>query len=405
MTIVLFIVILGVLVLVHELGHFLAAKRAGVKVEEFGFGYPPRAATLGFWKGTRFSLNWIPFGGFVKIFGENYEEGEPEKASSPKVLGSQENLLNQTFLEELSPAQEGDLKIKAPSLTEGAEGGGGARFSDVSKKWQAAILAAGVFFNIIFAWLLFSTTFMIGMPTSKDNDMGLPVQNAELMVVSVIPDSPADKAGLKAGDKIEQVSRGQSVLPDITPENVSAFIGTSDKAVMIQILRGEEQKQIEVAPVAGLANDRKVIGITMDEVGILRLNPLHAVWEGLKTTVNLFYLTVTGILELIFGAFTGTADLSQVTGPVGIVGLVGDASRLGLTYLLTFTALISINLAVVNLLPFPALDGGRLVFVAIEAITRKKIKPNLAQWVNMVGFAVLLILMALVTVKDIKNLF
>jgi regulator of sigma E protease len=143
----------------------------------------------------------------------------------------------------------------------------------------------------------------------------------------------------------------------------------------------------------------------MDEVGILRLNPLRAVWEGLKTTVNLFYLTVTGILGLIFGAIAGTADLSQVTGPVGIVGLVGDASRLGLTYLLTFTALISINLAVVNLLPFPALDGGRLVFVAIEAITRKKIKPNLAQWVNMVGFAVLLILMALVTVKDIKNLF
>jgi regulator of sigma E protease len=405
MTIVLFIVILGVLVLVHELGHFLAAKRAGVKVEEFGFGYPPRAATLGFWKGTRFSLNWIPFGGFVKIFGENYEEiAEPEKGSSPKVLGSQEDLLNQTFLEELSPAQEGDLKIKAPSPL-GRGQGGGARFSDVSKKWQAAILAAGVFFNIVFAWLLFSTTFMIGMPTSKDNDMGLPVQNAELMVVSVIPDSPADKAGLKAGDKIEQVSRGSSVLPDITPENVSAFIGTSDKAVTIQILRGEEEKQIEVAPVAGLANDRKVIGITMDEVGILRLNPLRAVWEGLKTTVNLFYLTVTGILGLIFGAIAGTADLSQVTGPVGIVGLVGDASRLGLTYLLTFTALISINLAVVNLLPFPALDGGRLVFVAIEAITRKKIKPNLAQWVNMVGFAVLLILMALVTVKDIKNLF
>lgn len=365
MTIVLFIVILGVLVLVHELGHFLAAKRAGVKVEEFGFGYPPRAATLGFWKGTRFSLNWIPFGGFVKIFGENYEENaEPEKGSSQ-----------------------------------------GTKFSDVSKKWQGAILAAGVFFNIIFAWLLFSTTFMIGMPTSKDNDMGLPVQNTQIMVISVLPDSPASRADIKAGDKILSISRGGVALKQISPDSISDFIHSSSEPVVLEVLRGEEKKSIEVAPISGLAEDKKIIGITMDEVGILRLNPLRAVWEGFKTTINLFYLTVTGILGLIYGAFAGTADLSQVTGPVGIVGLVGDASRLGLTYLLTFTALISINLAVVNLLPFPALDGGRLVFVAIEAVTRKKIKPNLAQWVNMVGFAVLLILMALVTVKDIKNLF
>lgn len=403
MTIVLFIVILGVLVLVHELGHFLAAKRAGVKVEEFGFGYPPRAATLGFWKGTRFSLNWIPFGGFVKIFGENYEEVAPTEESSRAREFSAENSLSADASRARKPLENSSVGALKSELSPAQEGK--ARFSDVSKKWQGAILAAGVFFNIIFAWILFSATFMIGMPTSKDNDMGLPVQNTQIMVISVLPDSPASRADIKAGDKILSISRGGVALKQITLDSVSDFIHSSSEPVVLEVLRGEEKKSIEVAPISGLAEDKKIIGITMDEVGILRLNPLRAVWEGLKTTVNLFYLTVTGILGLIFGAFAGTADLSQVTGPVGIVGLVGDASRLGLTYLLTFTALISINLAVVNLLPFPALDGGRLVFVAIEAITRKKIKPNLAQWVNMVGFAVLLILMALVTVKDIKNLF
>src|SRR3989344_4518573 len=128
MTFIIFIIILGLLVVVHELGHFLAAKKAGVHVEEFGFGYPPRALTLGRKWGTLFSINWIPFGGFVKIFGENYEK---ESKNNPK-----ENV---------------------PQISVGLN------FTEVSKKWQTVILAAGVTFNMIFAWLLFSIGFVVGL--------------------------------------------------------------------------------------------------------------------------------------------------------------------------------------------------------------------------------------------------
>ena len=160
LSVIIFVVVLGVLVFVHELGHFLIAKKAGVRVDEFGFGYPPRAMTIGRRWGTLFTLNWIPFGGFVKIFGENYEEGD-----------------------------------------------GG--FTQVSKKWQAAILAAGVTFNIIFAWLLFSLGFLIGLPTSVENDFGAEVKNPVLTITGLLADSPAQRSGLKTGDKIKEIS-----LPD-----------------------------------------------------------------------------------------------------------------------------------------------------------------------------------------------
>jgi len=127
--------------------------------------------------------------------------------------------------------------------------------------------------------------------------------------------------------------------------------------------------------------------------------------EGAKVTWKISYLTVGGIFNLIKDALLGKADLSQISGPVGIVGLVGDASRLGFAYLLTFTALISINLAVINLMPFPALDGGRLLFVLVEAITRRAINPKFAQITNAVGFALLIILMLIVTYRDILKLF
>ncbi len=386
MTLIIFIVILGVLVLVHELGHFIFAKKAGVRVEEFGFGYPPRAVTLGEKWGTKFSLNWIPFGGFVKIFGENYDaEIQSEKGPAPKVLGSPASRLNQTFVTELSPT--------------------GRSFTQVSKIWQAVILFAGVLFNFLFAWLLFSIGFVSGLPTPVQNDYGYEVKDPALTIVAVLPNSPASNAGLKSGDKILSVESGGAVLRDLEPEAVSDFISGSSQQINMQVNRGGKEHDFSLLPDAALMEGRKIVGINMDMVGTLSLPVHQAFVEGGRVTLKLTYLTVTGILGLIGGAFTGSADLSQVTGPIGIVGLVGDASRLGLAYLLTFTALISINLAVVNLLPFPALDGGRLVFVAIEAITRKKIPAKFGSYANGIGFAVLVGLMIIITFKDIKNLF
>ena len=397
MTFIIFVIILGLLVLVHELGHFLAAKKAGVQVEEFGFGYPPRALKLGRKWGTLFSLNWIPFGGFVKIVGENYEENSKPDSSSPKVQKYTDiSLLGNSSARLSQPAQGISESFGSKNLN----------FMKVSKKWQAIILVARVTFNIIFAWFLFSLGFVIGLPTPVENNFGAEVKNPALTIIEVLPQSPAATAGLKTGDKVKSlsVSNGETIA-DVEPQEVSDFINESAGEVMLQIDRGGEILDFSIIPETGLVEGKKLIGISMDMVGILSL-PVHkAFWEGGKVTFQITYLTIDGLYNLVKDAVKGEADISQVTGPVGIIGLVGDASRLGLPYLITFTALISINLAIINLIPFPALDGGRFVFVVVEAIAKKPINAKFIGALNTIGFALLIILMLVITYRDILNLF
>lgn len=366
MTFLIFLIVLGMLIFVHELGHFLAAKKAGVRVDEFGFGYPPRALKIGKKWGTLFTLNWIPFGGFVKIFGENYDD------------------------------ETQDANYEAQ----------GKNFTQVSRKWQAAILTAGVFFNVLFAWLLLSVGFMIGLPTSVENDFGGEVKNPALTITGLIANSPAQEVGLKTGDRIKSISlENGKTLQELGPENVSDFINNSSGEILVKIDRGGEILDFRLTPETEIEKDRKIIGINMDTVGTLSL-PIHkAVYEGGRATFEITYLTIEGIGNLIKDAVKGKADISQIAGPVGIVGLVGDASRLGFVYLISFTALISINLAILNFLPFPALDGGRIIFVAIEGVTKKNIKPKVAQVLNTVGFVLLIVFMLVVTYRDILRLF
>ncbi|MEK7642212.1 MAG: RIP metalloprotease RseP [Patescibacteria group bacterium] len=367
MSIIIFFIVLGVLVLVHELGHFVFAKKAGVQVDEFGFGFPPRLLTLGKKWGTVFTLNWIPLGGFVKIVGENYEAPSLEEKNF------------------------GEPKEKM--------------FTEVNKRWQASILFAGVFFNFLFAWLLFAVGFSIGLPAPVDNNFGYSVQNPKLTIISVLKDSPSEIAGLKSGDKIIAVKDNKNIVDMLDVENVSEFISKSEGVVEVEIERGKDTLNFSLAPEQNLSINRKIVGINMDMVGTLSL-PIHrSILEGGKVSAKLVYLTVDGLYNLIKDAFIGKADFSSVTGPVGIVGMVGDASKLGFGYLLTFTALISINLAVINLVPIPALDGGRLLFVGIEAITNRRIKPSIIGAVNSISFALLIVLMLIVTYRDILKLF
>jgi regulator of sigma E protease len=247
---------------------------------------------------------------------------------------------------------------------------------------------------------------MIGLPTSVENDFGAVVQNPALTVIGLVADSPAQKAGLKTGDVIKNVtSKNGVVLENLNIENTADFINSSVGEISLEVSRGDENFNFKLTPEIGLEKDRKIIGISMDMVGILTLPPHQAVWEGGKATLKLSYLTVGGITHLIGDAVRGKADISNVAGPVGIIGLVGDAAHLGLAYLITFTALISINLAIINLVPFPALDGGRIIFVAIEGLTRKKINPKIAGVLNNVGFVLLIIIMLIVTYRDILRLF
>ena len=365
MPIFLFFVILLVLVLVHEFGHFITAKKFGIRVDEFGFGFPPKLFGKKIGE-TTYSFNAIPFGGFVKIFGENPDE---ESISGPD---SQRSFVNKP-------------------------------------RWvQATVLIAGVFFNFLLAWLLFSVGFMSGAPTSLGSEpKGAILSNQNLVITSVVPGSPAEIAGINIGDKIISINSAGSELKEreLTPEAVQQFVGNkAGKEIKVSLKRDGEADSILVTPKAGLLEGRAAIGVSLDVIGILKL-PVHlALWQGLKTASSLTLSTAASLGKLVKDAVIGRADLSAITGPVGIVGVVGDAYHFGFIYLLSFAALISINLAVINLIPFPALDGGRLLFLLIEKIKGSAINPKVANALNAGGFILLLLLMVIVTYHDIAKL-
>jgi regulator of sigma E protease len=344
---------------VHEAGHFFTAKSFDIRVDEFGLGYPPRAKKLFRWKGTDFTLNWLPFGGFVKIFGESPDE----EVETMKQTGS---------------------------------------FSSKHRGIQASVLVSGVFANFLFAWLLVSVGFMIGLPAAVDS--GLPVSNVHTVIVDVVPGSPAALAGFQAGDAVVSVGRG-NIFSNTLPAQISNFISSSAQPVNFVVTRGKQTVTESATPLEGITPDRLAVGIELNSIGTTKLSLFSAVWHGLLSVVSDTWQIITGLGVFLKSIFVGHADFSQITGPVGIIGLVGSARALGFVYLLTFTALISLNLAVINLLPIPALDGGRLLFVGIEAIRRKPISAKIFNALNNASFVLLIILMVLVTIRDVMHLF
>ncbi len=365
MSIIIFIIVLAILVLVHEFGHFIVAKKSGIKVPEFGLGFPPKLWSKTFGE-TEYSLNAIPFGGFVKIFGEDPNDESLSGAERARAISSKPRYI------------------------------------------QAAVLVAGVTFNLIFAWILISSGYLIGLP-SPENHQGLgTVENVKLTVITVAPGTPASEGGIKSGDVIvSATSEGKYVLKDVTAQSVSNFIEAHGKeGVIFGLTRaGKSVDSEKIIGKQGIVAGKLAVGIAMDNVGTLKL-PIHQAFiQGAKDTGNLFIAITNGLGHFIGQIFVGEGSLKDVTGPVGIVGIVGDVSKLGFVYLMSFTALISINLAVINLLPFPALDGGRLVIVFVEAIRRKPISPKIANMLNGVGFVLLIGLMLVVTVHDIIKLF
>lgn len=349
---------------VHELGHFLSAKWSGIKVSEFALGFPPKI--FSFKKGeTTYSLNWVPFGGFVRIHGENAEddpEVEPER-------------------------------------------------SMVNKPWyiQIFVLSAGVLMNFLFAWLLISITLMTGYPTAVNDQSSamLETRDPHLMILNVEKGSPAEMAGIVKGDRIKSVTLRGVVFEPESVEEVIGIVSSSSASseLTFSLLRNGESLEKNLYATSGIISDRPAVGISMGYVGIAKYGPIKALVKGLEMTVSHTVAIVNGLGDLLTQTFRGEAKLSSVTGPVGIAGMVGDASHFGLSYLLGFTAFISLNLAVINLVPFPALDGGRILVVLIEAISRRKVPANWQLYLNGIGFTILIGLMVVVTVGDVLKLF
>ena len=365
MSVIIFIVVLFVLILVHEWGHFIVAKKTGMRVDEFGIGFPPKL--YGLKKGeTEYTINAFPIGGFVKILGE---DGGAD-------AGTRGDDWNRSFA--------------------------------AKSKWaQAAVLVAGVSMNIIFAWLLLVMVFMIGVPSAVEE--GQASDDARLVVTEVLADSPADQAGLPVGASITAISASDDSNISPTPSSFASFVGVQgDNELTIEYQIGDEARTVNVTPATGFIsddNERLAIGVALSMVETKQESLVGAIVSASERTYNLLVAITVGITTLIFDAFTFSADFSQVAGPVGIVSLVGDAASFGFTSLLVFTAVISLNLAVINMLPFPVLDGGRLLFVAIEAVIKRPINPIWMARVNFAGFALLIMLMVAVTYSDILKLF
>lgn len=363
MTLVLFIAVLFVLILVHEAGHLLAAKWTKMRVDEFAIGFPPRL--FSFRKGeTVYSINLLPIGGFVKILGEN-------------------------------GATEIEEKDKARAF--------GAR----PRLHQAIVLVAGVAMNILTAWLIFFAVAMIGSPSIVEESEAS--QSAKLTVVGLLDNGPSEKANVPNGAVITSVSSEGNFLQKLTPTDLTAFVSTNnDNDIILTYEHNGEDYSASLKPEVfntAETEGRPVIGLSTAMVETLRENPLEAVISSTSRTWNSLVAITVGLVSFLASAFTLSADLSSVTGPVGIAGMVGDAAEFGFISLLIFTAFISLNLAVINLLPIPVLDGGRLLFVAIEAAIRRPLLPEWTAWINLAGFAVLMVLMIAVTYNDILKLF
>lgn len=367
MSVILFIIILLVLILVHELGHFAVAKLFGIRVDEFGVGFPPRAMTLGKKGDTTYTLNWLPFGGFVKIFGEDPTDESLTGPDSKRSFATKPILV------------------------------------------RAAVLVAGVAFNMLLAWFLMSAIFMIGTDTALEKDEIQSATNLRLNINYVLPDSPGAEVGLMVGDTITSLTSGNDTLLELTPEAASAFINEhGDESLALSVVRDGETYSYIVIPKKGilpLEPERALVGMSMSLVGFLSYgNPVTALTKGAVFTIDVTGFVWDGLVSFFLNILTFSADFSQVAGPIGIVGIVGEAAGVGLVPVLFLTAIISINLAIINILPIPALDGGRLLFLIIEGIKGSPVKPSIANTIHGIFFVLLILLVIVVSYYDILRL-
>ncbi len=362
LTIIIFLLVLSVLVLFHEAGHFVAARLFKVRVDEFGLGFPPRV--FGYqkgkmlWgnkqleeneakKGTIYSINLIPLGGFCKIKGQDDDdEKDPES------------------------------------------------FASKSTYKKIIILIAGVLMNIVLAIILFSACFMIGVPQAVEG-------RGNIQIEQVIAETPAASNDLRAGDIILDIG-GQSFS---SIEELQNFVAShKNENLQVHIKRGQEDLTKTIKP--EVKDDGARMGIALMQTEITKYPWYQAIWNGFKYSFLILWLIIVTLYELVKGLIIGQPmSGAQVAGPVGIATLTGQMARLGWVYLLQFTALLSLNLTIINFLPFPALDGGRILFLLIGKVKGSPVKRNTETIIHNIGFFLLLALMAWVTIKEIINLF
>lgn len=355
-TIAIFFIVLSILVIIHELGHFIAAKLNGIKVEEFGFGLPPRVFGIKFGE-TIYSLNLLPFGGFVKVLGEEEDELTGKKLT------------------------EKDLD----------------RAFSRKKTWQkVTVLVAGVTCNFLLGWFIISYLFVRGVPVPSD----------VVTVETVVENSPAAAAGLQKGDKIKSVTYDGDTETIETTEELTNFAKLhGDQKISLVIERSGRNITLNMTPRKNPPQGQGAMGVVISNYQLKKYSLAEAPILGLTESAKMTKLIFVELSKTLFRFVTFQKQEADIAGPVGIAQLTSAAARQGIDSLLQMIGLLSLNLAVINILPFPALDGGRLALVLYEAAARRKVNPIIERRLNMAGFVFLLSLIALVTINDIIKLF
>jgi len=370
-TIIVFVLVLSVIVFVHEMGHFSMARKFGVKVDEFGLGLPPRVLGVRKINGqfklvwgkstiepdspTIYSLNLIPVGGFVKIKGESGEEAEAVDSFAHKPI------------------------------------------------WQrSAMIVAGVVMNVILCMVLLSIGFGFGMPAALDEGISSQavVTNKSIQVIQLMPDGQAKLAGLAAGDVISRIAGQEFTTISEINTYLTARVG---QELNFEIVRGGEiiNKKIKVDKYTFADQEITGIGVGLIETAMVRYPWYLAVYKGIVATFIWLSAIVVAFATIIKNLIVGMPTGVEVAGPVGIAVLTGQAAKMGLIYLLQFTALLSLNLAIINILPFPALDGGRFLFLILEKIRGKAVQAKWENLIHNLGFLFLMGLVLLVTFGDV----
>jgi regulator of sigma E protease len=356
-TIIAFIFVIGILITVHEVGHFVAAKLSGIKVEEFSIGFPPRIFSFKK-KETKYTIGALPFGGYVKMLGED------TISDDPRAYNRQ------------SPGK------------------------------RLIVSVAGVLMNFLLAWLLLTIGFSVGMTpiaTPSDQINGTKIKS-QVFIAEIMKNSPADKAGLAIGDELIKGIDGSNNTFDFQDlNNVTDFTQNNlGKEVKIDVKRQNE----ELEKIVTISDNKDApLGVGIVDQAIVRVPVWRAPYVALREGYEISRAMFTFLGSFFHQLFAAGQISDQVGGPVAIFNLSGSAARAGVMALLQFITLLSINLGLINIMPFPALDGGRALFIILEKIFGKKvIREDIENLIHTIGFGLLIVLIIAITYKDIIRL-
>lgn len=372
-TIFTFVIAISILVLVHEFGHFFVAKKSGIWVQEFGLGYPPRVVGKKIGE-TIYSLNWIPAGGFVRIFGELKQDGEDKKLQERAMY---------------------------------------------NKPWhiRLAVSLAGVIMNFILGVIIFAVVYSI---------LGIPQSSGRVQITEIAPDSPAQQAGLTEGDYILSVENGDKLVIKTVEELIEHSSAGAGQEITYTIARKAEVEdkiecpreislpegyqcfKVSLVPRVDPPEGQGAIGVAISDTEIIKPSwwkrPFLGAAEGLKEAWFWGRMIVEELFALFADLFRGVTP-ENIAGPIGIYQVSSTIQRQsGMLTLLHFFGILSVNFAIVNLIPLPALDGGRVLFILYEALTGKRISTKVELIVNQVGMILLLLLFLLITISDVRRL-